>query len=165
MFNLPKYPGKNKFIKKLIKLTQFEYYPNDDEYFVNLIVCEKTNIMKRAGGIKLKEINKDTIQLYLIAVPSINRNQGVGGTIMEWLIYVANENGFSIILTPSNVFNSTILSLHDYVGNIASERKNKIKVSELSKWYSKFGFVTDGKDEDGKPQMRYTPQPPLDSSK
>ena len=151
---IPKYKGRNKFIKKLISYSGMTYYATIDKKSHNLVVAHKDNPFHRIAGIKLNEIGENNIELYLIAVDDRIRKKGLGTELMKCLIYCSNDTGYSITLTPSNVHNA---NYDDIIGNIAISKKNKIKVSDLKNWYKKFGFVTNGKDKEGKIIMEYTP--------
>ena len=136
-FVTPKYRGRNKFIKILISYSGMTYYATIDKKSHNLIVAHKDNPFHRIAGIKLNEIGENNIELYLIAVDDRIR-----------------KKGFKITLTPSNIHTA---DYDDIIGNLAITKKNKIKVSDLKNWYKKFGFVTKGKDKEGKITMEYTP--------
>jgi GNAT superfamily N-acetyltransferase len=154
----PKYKGRNKFIKTLISFsrTDITYYPTIDKKSHNFVIARKDNPFKIIAGIKLNELGENNIELYLIAVDDSIRQKGLGTQIMTFLINCSNHTGYTITLTPSNIHNA---NFGDVIGSIAITKKNKIKVNDLKKWYEKFGFVTKGKDKDGKLIMEYAPAP------
>jgi GNAT superfamily N-acetyltransferase len=153
-----KYKGRNKFIKTLISFsrTDITYYPTIDKKSHNFVIARKDNPFKIIAGIKLNELGENNIELYLIAVDDSIRQKGLGTQIMTFLINCSNNTGYTITLTPSNIHNA---NFGDVIGSIAITKKNKIKVNDLKKWYEKFGFVTKGKDKEGKLIMEYTPAP------
>jgi|688.fasta_scaffold384371_1 GNAT superfamily N-acetyltransferase len=151
-----KYKGRNKFIKTLISFSSMTYYQTIDKKSHDLVIAHKDNPFKRIAGIKLNELGENNIELYLIAVDDRIRNKGLGTKIIEFIINCSNNTGYTITLTPSNIHNA---NYDDVIGSIAISKKNKIKVNDLKKWYEKFGFVTKGKDKEGKLIMEYTPAP------
>ena len=153
-FTIPKYKGRNQFIKTLISFSNMTYYPTTDKQSHNLVTTLKDKPFDRIAGIKLNELGENNIELYLIAVDDRIRNKGLGTKIMEFIINCSNNTGYTITLTPSNIHNA---NYDDVIGSIAISKKNKIKVSDLKNWYKKFGFVTKGKDKEGKIIMEYTP--------
>ncbi len=155
-FVTPKYIGRNKFIKTLISNSSMTYYPTIDKKSHDLVMAQKDNPFERIAGIKLNELGENSIELYLIAVDDSIRQKGLGTQIMTFLINCSNHTGYTITLTPSNIHNA---NFGDVIGSIAITKKNKIKVNNLKKWYEKFGFVTKGKDKEGKLIMEYTPAP------
>lgn len=154
-FAIPKYKGRNKFIKTLISFSSMTYYPATNKQSHNLVITPKDKPFDRIAGIKLNELGENNIELYLIAVDDRIRNRGLGTEIMEFIINCSNNTGYTITLTPSNIHNA---NYDDLIGNIAISKKNKIKVSDLKNWYKKFGFVTKGKNKEGKIIMEYTPE-------
>jgi hypothetical protein len=155
-FVTPKYKGRNKFIKTLISFSNMTYFPTINKKSHDLVIAHKDTPFERIAGIKLNELGENNIELYLIAVDDRIRKRGLGTEIMTFLINCSNHTGYTITLTPSNIHNA---NYDDAIGNIAITKKNKIKVNDLKKWYKKFGFVTKGKDKEGKLIMEYTPTP------
>ena len=153
-FAFLKYKGRNKFIKLLLSASNMTYYGMTDDKSHHLIVSHENHQFHRIAGIKLNELEKNNIELYLVAVHEAYRKSGLGTKMMECLIYCSNNTGFKITLTPSNIHKA---EYDDVIGNLAITKKNKIKVSDLKNWYKKFGFVTKGKDKEGKLMMEYTP--------
>ncbi len=153
-FNFPEYKGRNKFIKKLIAITGMTYFGITEGESHQLILGYNGNPFQRIAGLKLNELGKKNIELYLVAVHQEYRKSGLGTDIMQRIINCSNDTGFTITLTPSNIYNA---HLKDVVGALAITKKNKIKVNDLKNWYKKFGFVTKGKDKEGKIIMEYTP--------
>lgn len=163
-FKLPTYRGRNIFIKTLLNNSLLRYYGVDNSDYTNFILPNKEKVYDIVGGIKIKII--DTVEkkvlLYLITVDAKYRKQKAGSTIMNWLVDVSNKTGYTIILTPSSIYNTSLTGSHlfDKLGTMADNKSHKIPVKDLFKWYSIFGFKPDGKDEDGKKQMKYTPPEP-----
>ncbi len=163
-FKTPKYRGKNQFIKALLKSGKdhMVYWGKDrmdchSIYITNDIanVCVEINI---PAGIKLIEMENNQIELYLLTVNHQIRKQGNGSNILNCLKQIADLCNYEIILTPSNVYITDYID--DRIGMIAHNKKNKIKVADLSKWYKKHGFVNHDKDHQGKQRLIYRPSLP-----
>lgn len=158
---MPKYRGENRFLKALLQSgTDHMVYFGLDEFDRHRIFITENkesividfNIL---AGLELAEINNKQIELYLIAVNQDIRQNGLGTNLLNHLIYIATECEFEIVLTPSNVFNTNKVA--DRIGMIAHTKKNKIKVSDLSRWYKKHGFVNYNKDDQGKQRLIFRP--------
>lgn len=161
-FKQPKYKGMNKFVKALLQSGKdhMVYWKKDlsDNHWIFIpndvkLVFIDHNIL---AGFKLKEIDDKQIELYLLAVNQEIRRKGIGSNILNHLIHIANLCDFEIILTPSNVYKTDYFD--DRIGKIAHTKKNKIKVSDLSRWYKKHGFVNYDKDDQGKQRLIYRPE-------
>jgi N-acetylglutamate synthase-like GNAT family acetyltransferase len=158
---MPKYRGKNRFIKALLRLGKdhMVYYGLDEFDRHRIFITEnKESIVidfNIPAGVKLVEINDQQIELYLLAVNQEIRRRGIGSNILNHLIHIANLCDFEIILTPSNVYKTDYFD--DRIGKIAHTKKNKIKAADLSRWYKKHGFVNYDKDDQGKQRLIFRP--------
>ncbi len=93
---------------------------NTNEAHSNLLKTIVDNAKSR--GIDLRaNLYDDIITLHSIIVPENKRGEGIGSSVMENLIELADVNGLIISLTPSKDFGGTL--------------------SKLNKFYKRFGFV------------------------
>jgi len=158
---LPKYSGKNKFIKLFLKSDKdsFVYWGLDQMDCHNITYTQdKNNVVIEyniIAGMKFRELDNNQIELYLITVNPEIRKRGLGTKLLNQIKQIATLSGYSIVLTPSNVFNTE--KLGNRIGLIAYQKRNKIKIADLRKWYKKHGFVNYGKDEKGKPMLIFRP--------
>lgn len=107
------------------------------------------NVLAMGGGL-IKFTNKDekTFVLDIITIPPSERRKGYGTQIMNWLIELADETGTTIELTIADIkrCGGFINQHNDIIGMNAIIKTNKIPVNKLKGWYSKFGFVPNGKE-------------------
>lgn len=90
------------------------------------------------------------------------RKKGYGSKVMLMIIEASNKTKTIIeleigVITRSGGFigNNSPTNL---TGIISSNKKNKIPVKLLDEWYKKFGFVENGKNNEGNKLMIYLPK-------
>lgn len=88
------------------------------------------------------------------------RKKGYGSQVMLKIIEASNKTNTIVELEIGVIGGSGLIgknSPNNITGIISSNKKNKIPVKLLSRWYEKFGFVENGKNRDGNKLMIYTP--------
>lgn len=112
------------------------------------ILWDNTTIMMFSSFVKFKIQDDDVFYLDVISTPVEFRNQGSASNSLNALTLLAKECKVKIELTiatiEKNPFGFNLKGNRDIAYLKASERKNKIPVVKLKKFYSKFGFEPNG---------------------
>lgn len=94
------------------------------------------------SSLAMLHIYKDFINIECIATPQEFRGEGSASKLMEAFTIISNETGIPLRLRACNVTGHrwTGLPQHPVVAK-AMQKKGKIPVRDLPKWYQKFGFT------------------------
>ena len=114
-------------------------------------------ILTGLGQLLLK-IHDESMHLECIAVRSDERRQGKGGTLMKYVVEISDETGIPVTLQVDDVSNGNMMTMPHPVVGVGQDKKNKIPVGSLTKWYEKFGFKKTDSYTTKKRSMIYTPK-------
>lgn len=94
------------------------------------------------SSLAMVHIYKDFVNIECIATPQEFRREGSATKLMEAFIAVSDETGIPLRLRACNVTGHDWngIAQHPVIAK-AMQKKNKLPVRELPKWYQKFGFV------------------------
>jgi ribosomal protein S18 acetylase RimI-like enzyme len=106
----------------------------------------------------LFKIQEDSIHLECVATYVKSRKQGHGAEMMKFAVEMADQSGTKLSLQVANVTgNGYNMSQHTVIG-IGMQKKDKIPVGSLPKWYAKFGFTKAASYTAKQRDMTYTPK-------
>lgn len=114
-------------------------------------------MMTNIGHIWFK-IEDESIHLECIAVRVENRRQGNGRTLMGYITSIADDTNTPVTLKVSTVGNKNNFTRSHMVVAIGEPKKNKIPVSQLTKWYESIGFVKTPEYTAKERNMIYSPK-------
>lgn len=114
-------------------------------------------IMTALGQLWFK-IEEESMHLECIAVRSEDRKQGKGSSLMQLVTQLSDETGIDISLEVMNVTHGNMMTSPHPVVGIGQQKKNKIPVGSLPKWYQKFGFTKSPSYTAKKKEMNYSPK-------
>lgn len=105
-------------------------------------------------GYCLLVIEEESIHLECISVFFDERKKGNGTELMKYLMKCSDRSGIPITLRIANVIGNGWEMMQHPAIQVGMDKRNKIPVRILHKWYEKLGFTyTDKK----KKEMIYTP--------
>jgi ribosomal protein S18 acetylase RimI-like enzyme len=106
----------------------------------------------------LFKIQEDSMHLECISTYVDDRKQGHGSEMMKIAAEIADETNTILSLQVANVTgNGYNMGQHPVIGS-GMNKKDKIPVGSLPKWYEKFGFTKSPSYTEKKRDMIYKPK-------